>query len=112
MWLERQWLLFRRWILSGYDPKRHPQHYTVWTTALAVLAGFAAVLIFGTHSYWWHAAGWVIACLDGYIILAFFLPLWLPPIRERERPSQRRNAAWERIHERLNEISSERDDAL
>jgi hypothetical protein len=97
--------------LSGHDPRRHPQHYTVWTATLAVLAGFSAVLIFGTRSHWWHVLGWAGAVLDGYIILAFFLPLWLPPIRERERHSERRNAAWGRIHKRLDEIHHEMDDA-
>jgi hypothetical protein len=82
---------FRTWLVMGGATERHPNHHTVWTAVLSLFGALWGGLVFATKSPVAHDVGWASLGFAAYIGASFFLPLWLPPIRDEAKVAQRRS---------------------
>lgn len=78
----------RRFYLAG-DESRTTGHEAYWIAVMGIVAGIGALLRFANHGAD-HTYGWVLIGIAAYIGLAFFLPLWLPRVRDAELIKERR----------------------
>jgi hypothetical protein len=109
-WFKRRWLTLKWWLYTGGKTERHPHHVPVWTAVMGVFAAFGIALLFFDGVF--LILGGVCLAAAFWVLLSFFLPLPLPPLRDERLIKLRREAMRQGVVNALRASTGEPVDAL